>query len=70
MIVNLASEDHDILSLIKFFTPNNRNIKFVKLRVPYLTAKIILKIPVLKNFLSPLLLNHKVKSNLKKKNNF
>ena len=69
-IVNISSSNHDIISLLEFFSQNNIPIRIFKLRINYFMAKLFLKIPIFKKFIYPLLLNHKVKSSFDNKTTF
>ena len=59
-IVNVSSEDHNILSLLRIFSHKKNRIFYFSFRINIFFAKLILRIPIIKNFFAPLLLNLKL----------
>ena len=59
-IHNVSTKNYSIKELIKFFTPIKSKTCFFHIKLNRNFAEILLKIPILKCYLSPLILNHKL----------
>ena len=63
-IINIASKKYSIIELLTFLNSKNKLVRFYYIKFNASFAKLLLRIPILKEFLSPLMLNHKIFSNL------
>ena len=63
-IINIASKKYSIIELLTFFNSKNKLVRYFYIKFNCSFAKLLLRIPILKDFVAPLILNHQIFSNL------